>query len=253
VISKLRKELLAEARVYRLYQVQPDANATVILRLAENDAPLLLEKSVGRGKVLLCTTTADCEWSDIPRHPIFPLLMHQAVTYLTRRPFERSGLVGETLALPLADPTEPSVTFRDPRGKDIIVQAAPRDGQLTAELAEPEQVGFYSVRQGKSPQTTFVAINPNTVESDVAALAPLDLQASLKNLPVRLLDGNQLSGDIRNSRIGREFWQWALTLALAVFALESLLAWYFSRRIARANSLQAVREELLSPRRHDAV
>jgi Aerotolerance regulator N-terminal len=63
-----RKALLT-SRVYRHGLVSPRGHG-VLLRLL-GGAPLLIERRLGRGRVLLWTTTIDRDWTDLPVRPAF--------------------------------------------------------------------------------------------------------------------------------------------------------------------------------------
>ena len=71
----------------------------------ENGAPALVEAEVGRGRVLLLTTTVDREWTDLPIRPGFLPLVQESDAISGRRPLGRRGrrhlLVGERRELAL--------------------------------------------------------------------------------------------------------------------------------------------------------
>ena len=55
--------------------------ARIVLRY-ENGAPALVDAEVGRGRVLLLTTSVDREWTDLPIRPGFLPLVQEAARYL---------------------------------------------------------------------------------------------------------------------------------------------------------------------------
>jgi hypothetical protein len=80
-----RGEGLASARFFKFLLLEPvpdTAGATVILRY-ESGAPALVEKTVGKGRVMLLGTTIDREWTDLPIRAGFLPLIEQAARRLS--------------------------------------------------------------------------------------------------------------------------------------------------------------------------
>jgi hypothetical protein len=75
-------------------RVKPAADAKV-LAAAPNGKPLLLEKTLGRGIVLMFTSAADRDWGDWPQSRLFVPLVHQMLGYLTDRLPENQRVRGE--------------------------------------------------------------------------------------------------------------------------------------------------------------
>jgi len=247
---------VGETRIRRFFRVAPGADGRSILKVAgaQPEAPLLLEKKIGRGKVLLFTSTADRAWNNLPAHPAYPILMHEAVTYLTTRAHERPFIVGEPLVVPLSQQSiETSVAFALPDGEELPVQVTEQEGRRVARCERTDLPGFYEMRAGDPRTPVVLAVNPESRESDVKALAAPDLAKALADLPVRVLaPGENLAAAIRESRIGRPLWQLLLALALAVLALEGYLARRFSRRMAVADSSAAFGGRIEGVRRRAA-
>ena len=87
--AKIPEEARSYARVQRVIKVKPDPKASTILSLSDSELPLLLEKKVGLGTVLLFTTTADRAWSNFAVHPLFPMMIQQATCLLYTSPSPR--------------------------------------------------------------------------------------------------------------------------------------------------------------------
>ena len=231
-LSALPKELLAEARVFRYVKVKPESDARVILRCGDAGDPLLLEKSIGRGKVLLLATSANRAWNDLAVNPVYPILLQDMTTYLTRQPWEQAVTVGSPVVLPLAaDQPGQSAVIRDPDGRPTTVQVARREGQPVAELPAAAKPGFYELHGGGAGAVR-VAANVDARESQAAGLNSRELGVALRGTRARVLE-NDASAEaaIRESRVGTELWRYLLLAALALFVTESLLARRFSRRM----------------------
>ena len=250
-LEALPAELINAARFTQYIRSELLPGGRVILKFAGTEDPLLAEKGIGRGHVLLFTSTADRAWNNLAINPIYPILLQQAVTYLSRQEYERSFTVGEPLTLTLPRQTlQASILFRDPGGKDFPIQVTERDGQKAVTLARPEQQGFYEARYASGMPPLVAAVNMDPTESDVRSLVGTALARAFKGVPVRLVAwGDDLESSIRQSREGYTLWRELMLLGLIFLALESFLAHRFSRRIAGTQPRQeTAREELLGAR-----
>ncbi|HPD16142.1 MAG TPA: BatA domain-containing protein [Planctomycetota bacterium] len=249
-LEGLPPELLGAARFTQYVKAELLDGGRTILKFAGTDDPLLAEKSLGRGRVLLCTSTADRDWTNFVVNPVYPIVLHQAVTYLSRQEHERSFAIAEpiTLTLPRAN-VQANVLIRDPAGKDFPLQVSERNGQRAITLARPELPGFYEARYAAGMPPIVVAVNVEPAESDVRSLLGRDLAKAFLGTPVRLVDwGDDLEMAIRTGRVGHELWRTLMILGLAMLGLESFLAWYFSRRMVGAAARAATKDELLGGR-----
>src|SRR5262245_38001091 len=83
-----RGEGLASARFFQFLLLAPVPEAPgrrIVLRY-ESGAPALVDAEVGRGRVLLLTTSVDREWTDLPIRPGFLPLEQEAARYLAAVP-----------------------------------------------------------------------------------------------------------------------------------------------------------------------
>ena len=240
-VDLLPADLMGDARIQRYFRIILGPTGRAILKVAGADTPLLSERAIGRGKVLLFTTTADRAWNNLPTHPYFPVMMAEAVTYLTTQSHERPFVVGEPVVVPMpARSTTTSVAFRGPTGREAAVQVTERDGRRVAAFDQDDLPGFYEMRQEPGMPPVVVAVNVEARESDVRMLTSDSLATALSGLPARILPtGEDVVSTIRESRVGRELWHTLMALALAILALEALLAWKFSRQMDVAESAPA--------------
>jgi len=252
-LEGLPKALMNEARFQQFFRIKLADSARPILALAGagKDAILLAEREIDRGKVLLFTSTASRKWTAFPGHPLFPILLHQAVSYLTRQVHERPFTVGDPMLLPLpATTTQMTALFRDPDGKESPIQVTEREGQKYLKFEEAVLPGFYDIKYAADAPPIVVAVNVNPVESDVRVLSAEALASALKGLPVRTVPwGEELGEIIQQTRVGRELWRYFMLAALAVLALEAFLANRFTRRISPGGTREErpdAREAILS-------
>jgi len=220
----------------------------VLLKLAASGDPILLEQAVGRGQVLLFASTADRRWSNMAINPLYPILLQQATTFLTRVPAERALLVNEPITLPLpADQAGASVKLTDPTGASHTVTAGLRDGAALVQWDETSVPGFYRIEVGGESQNTLVAVNVDPAESDVKTLTGAELATAVDNSGARAVDGRQsLAAVIQRNRVGTELWLIPAALALLLMVLEGMVARWQTVRNTRRETQTARREALLA-------
>ena len=141
--------------------VEPSEADRVLMRLADG-TPLLVDRALGSGRVLLFTSSLDKEWNDLPLQPAFVPLMAGIANYLLGGAgFTSEADLGTTLgvrALGFA-----GAQIFDPSGDAALGLGAGSDDVLL------DQVGFYEVVGGGTSE--LVAVNFDARESD---LAPVD-------------------------------------------------------------------------------
>ena len=216
-------------------EVKPDLETTTILSLSESNLPLLLEKKVGLGSVLMFTTTADDKWSNLPLHPLFPMLMQQAVTHLTSRPGHNNALVGDLVQLPIEGQQEgATVTLRIPdpdNNESMAVKLIVHEGEVVCPI-EASVSGFFSVEAKDGPPVS-IAVNVDSVEADTREVKSDDWEQILEGSTSKVIprQSNKLADIVEESRKGMEISRTLLVLALAIFILQGFLAKLFTNRM----------------------
>jgi len=133
----------------------------VLLEL-DTGAPLLVERRIGDGRVLVYTSTLDREWNDLPVQPVFvPLLAGLANHMLGGAGFSSEAPLGGVLSV-RALGMEGGQIF-DPDGRRALGL-----GGGTSDIVL-DRVGFYEVQGGG--RTEVVAVNPDPRESDLTRVA----------------------------------------------------------------------------------
>ncbi|HEV3032064.1 MAG TPA: BatA domain-containing protein [Polyangia bacterium] len=181
---------LASARFFQFMLMEPVPDApgrSVVLRY-ENGAPALVASDVGRGRVLLLTTTVDREWTDLPIRPGFLPLMQEAARFLAGAPGSDSVsalTVGQRREIGVgAEDTRIEIVKADgqsrwltPESRQAAARAAEAHGRRTVTFAETDEPGLYRVRASRADGTvveraseSFV-VNLDPAESNPARLA----------------------------------------------------------------------------------
>jgi hypothetical protein len=194
-------------------------DARIIVRLGDQ-TPLLLEKRLGEGRVVLLTSGLDNLTNDFPLHPAFVPFIEQMARYLAGS--ERQGgaqVVDAYLELRNAKEKGQGVEVTDPDGKRPLTlsQAA------TAQSFQLTEAGYYQLRLADGRQNE-VAVNPDPKESNLDVI-PDDVIALWQGK-----GGDEGSpqasaaGPIPPRKVPQSFWWYVMLLVLASAIVESLIA-----------------------------
>ena len=158
-----RMDEVRRARFYRHVAVQPQGGDRVLMRLDEG-GPLLVEHTLGAGRVMLYGSSLDREWNDLPVQPVFVPMIAQLAAYLAgdhQVSFEaRLGAALSARAMGFA-----GAQVFAPDG-DMALGIA---GAGAGDDVLVDQIGFYEVVG--AGRTELVAVNVDPRESDPAAMA----------------------------------------------------------------------------------
>jgi len=204
-------------KFYFAVRVDP-GDARVVARLTDQ-MPLLLEKKIGEGKVLLFTSGLDNITNDFPLRPIFVPFVEQTALYLsgTQR---RSGSRTVDSFLELRNSKEQSIGVEviDPEGRrPLSLKEA-----TSAETFQLTRAGFYEIKLANG-RHDVIGVNPDRRESN---LEPLPEET------LALWRGNSGTGADKaaGSGAGQEhtqpysLWWYIMFLALAAAFAESLIS-----------------------------
>src|ERR1700722_14542683 len=201
--------------------------AQVALRLADQ-TPLLLEKPLGKGRVLLFASGFDRLTTDLPLHPQFVAFVDRLASYL-------SGRASRISALSVGD----SVDLRpDPAVRGSAVVVAP-GGPHPLDLRQARGVrtwplpaaGFYALTLADS-RHDLVAANISRLESDLTQASPDKLklwQAASdegQNIKAANAGTTYFTGAtaINREESVHNLWWYAMCLLLVAVVAESLVA-----------------------------
>lgn len=219
------------------------APAAVLARFTDAErSPALIERALGRGRVLLFTSSLDLDWNDWARavDGSYVVALLEWAQYAARRDQEAANFVtGETLRLSLpADQYEPSATFKSPAYPDDAAVVA-RISETSVSVGEPfnlegpaaKRIGRYTAeltRRGGDGETRILAVNANPIESDLAVASSAELSDALGSVRHEyLLAADAFARGESESR--REFWPTLLIALAALLVSEQALAWKFGQ------------------------
>jgi hypothetical protein len=204
-------------KFYFAVRVDP-GGSRVVARLTDQ-TPLLLEKKIGEGNVLLFTSGLDNLTNDFPLHPIFVPFVEQTARYLSGTQ-SRSGVRVVDSFLELRSSKEQSVSVEviDPDGhRPLSLKEA-----ATAQTYQLTRAGFYELQLANG-RHDVVGVNADRRESNLDVI-PDDV--------LSLWRGNSGAGAAQATAAGQaqeqtkpfSVWWYIMILVLAAAVAESLVA-----------------------------
>ena len=205
------------------YAVAVDAaNSRVVARLTDG-TPLLLDKKIGEGRVLLFASGLDNLTNDFPLRPSFVAFVEQTARYLSGAE-RRSGarLVDSFLELRTAqehDQTQAlGVEIVDPDGRRPLSLGE----AATTQSFRLTRAGFYQIRLANGRQNV-VGVNPDRRESNLDVM-PDDVQALWRGGPHQSQRTASAPGQAAQPEEPYGLWWYIMMVALAAALSESYLA-----------------------------
>ena len=221
VFQESHRAGLVSVQFYSYWKLRPRQGSTVLARFDES-SPALVERTLGKGRVLVFASSLDRVWTDFPLRNAYVPFWHKLAGYAAGWSASAAAMtVGEILGSEQDEvKSEPGSTSRwnivDPNGHRVI-----RLDQETPDFVELKFPGHYEIRKNK--RTDWVAVNSDPRESDLEQVPAEKLLASFRaERPTR-------SSSPQATSVGQEehrqpLW-WLLLLAAAlVLGIESLVA-----------------------------
>lgn len=213
-----------------------------VARFANNQAALL-ERPLGRGRVMTFTTPVSDPltpvgrepWNALPtQNPPWPFvaLTNQLVGYLSQsEAAELNFKAGETVSLPLA-PSQQVTDFvlKEPSGEALRRTLPP--GEDTIRISTTERLGNYRVAAGgrSGALDEGFSINAAAALSQLTRVDPASITAALPKERVHLAHSlDDVEQYVNIGRRGRELFSWAIALVALIWTSEHLLANRFYR------------------------
>jgi hypothetical protein len=204
-------------KFYFAVRVDP-GDSRVAARLTDQ-TPLLLEKKIGEGSVLLFTSGLDNLTNDFPLHPIFVPFVEQTARYLSGTQ-NRSGARVVDSFLELRSSKEQSVNVEviDPDGhRPLSLKEA-----ASAQTYQLTRAGFYELQLAKG-RHDLIGVNADRRESDLAVI-PDDVLSLWRGNPGAGAAQAAAAGQVREQTKPYSVWWYIMLLVLAAAVAESLLA-----------------------------
>ena len=192
--------------------------ARVAARLTDQ-TPLLLEKRIGEGRVLLFTSGLDNLTNDFPLHPVFIPFIDQTARYLSGMETRAgSRIVDSFLELRTAKEQSVGVEVVDPEGKrPLSLKEA-----TAAQSFQLARAGFYQIRLANGRED-LIGVNADRRESDLDVI-PKDVLALWTGNTGNESQQASSATVTQDQKKPYSLWWYAVLLLLVATIAESLLS-----------------------------
>lgn len=226
--------------IYRYWQIDQikEKGVDTVITLSDG-RPMLLERTVGEGRVLLCVTPFSdpldpTAWNLFAGPDAWPavMTMYQSATYLVGGLNVRLNyLAEETVVLPLG-PTDPRGAYQlfAPDGLHFPIQVESTDRRIV--FSTTDQIGNYKVGTGgergvhRGFSVNFAPDQTRLVRTDRETLDTIFGEHEFRIARNR----RQLEGDQHAGRVGMELFPLLIVLAAIALAGEHFIANRFYRQ-----------------------
>jgi Aerotolerance regulator N-terminal/von Willebrand factor type A domain len=203
-----------DVRFYQAVRIKAD-QARVAARLGD-ETPLLVERQLGEGRVLVFTSTFDNISNDFPLHASFVPFVEHTANYLARQEEGPANYtVGAYLELRQTKEQGAAVEVLDPKGeRALTLQEATHAQNMPLTMA-----GFYDLKR-PSGAHELIAVNADRHESDLD-LIPAETLALWQNTaqgPRTAVSGGE---PVQPKPV--ELWWYVVAAVLVLAVAESLL------------------------------
>ena len=233
------------ARFYSYRSLSAAKDASVLARF-DTGEPALVERTAGRGRVIMFASTLDLNWSDLALKPMFLPFVHQLGRHLSGFREQPAWLtIGQVLdvdAAEIAAGATSGSAARAAAGRTILTpsgqrrdltSAAPAPGTTTPPAAALEltEQGFYEIRVvGKDAAAPVVAAsNVSLAESNLDRMDPQELVAAVTGNGTTGSAGGQDVLPDEAQELAQRVWWYLLFAGILLLIAETVLAHRYSR------------------------
>ena len=204
-------------KFYFAVRVDP-GDSRVAARLTDQ-TPLLLEKKIGEGSVLLFTSGLDNLTNDFPLHPIFVPFVEQTARYLSgTQSHSGARVVDSFLELRSSKEQSVSVEVIDPDGhRPLSLKEA-----SSAQTYQLTRAGFYELQLANG-RHDVIGVNADRRESNLDVI-PDDALSLWRGNPGGGAAQAAAAGQTQEQTKPFSIWWYIMMLVLAAAVAESLLA-----------------------------
>ena len=235
------------ARFYSYRGLKAAKDGTVLARF-DTGEPALVEKAIGRGRVMMFASTIDLSWNDLALKPVFLPFVHQLGRHLSGFREQPAYLtIGEVLDITGAEVAAgaTSSATRSDGGRTVLAPSGQRrdlspsapgatgdktGAGVTAALELAEQ-GFYEIRAaGREPGPVIVAAaNVSLAESNLDRMDPKELVAGVTGNGAAGSAGAQDVLPDEAQELAQRVWWYLLFAGILLLIAETVLAQRLSR------------------------
>ncbi len=236
----------SSARFYSYRTLGAAKDASVLARF-DTGEPALVERTAGRGRVIVYASTLDLNWNDLALKPMFLPFVHQLGRHLSGFKEQPAWLtIGQVLDIDAAEIAAGATSgsaARAAAGRTILTPAGQRrdlaqpvaavpggTAPATAALELTEQ-GFYEIRGAgrESGPMIVAASNVSLAESNLDRMDPKELVAAVTgNSPTGSTSAQDVLPD-EAQELAQRVWWYLLFAGILLLIAETVLAHRYSR------------------------
>jgi len=238
LLADIQRLDIDRVRIYRRHQFEPDKGspASVLLRV-EGGASLAVEKSLGRGRVIVQTIPLGLAWSSLPLSHSYVVMVHEWLWYLTETGLvKRNLLPGELLqASQPSDSSNGSGSLETPAGRQAQLVGEEEGGRLVFRYAKTLYPGEYRLAIAgatQDPRIEKFLVNRDPLESDLTPLSEEQIK-SLTETGGLTFGSDPLSqpdGDRQIAAPPKALAQSLLMVLVLLMAIEATVAFWLARQ-----------------------
>lgn len=226
---------LAAARIYNHYRVTPPtdtaaAAASRTLVSYATGAPMLLERKVGRGRVMLVTTTLGAGWNSMPVHQAYqPFLLRLVNELVGNIAVPRNVAQGKPMIADLP-PGDGELFFTTPDAKLEPVKPVTVGSRRFVRYEAARTPGVYELQDSSGKVLASFVVAGDTRESDLRGLEPAGVAKLEKAVGGKVAyDDAGLRSALWREGDGAEVSGLFLLAVALMLALDAFLTWVWFR------------------------
>ena len=228
IFQDLHKAAVASTQFYGYWRMSARDDATVLARFDEGD-PALVERAVGKGKIIVFASSLDPVWTDFPLRSAYVPFWYRVAQYTAGWKSAPAALrINRVIPVEASTGEESgssgSWNVIDPHGQRVL--GLDQDNPDFIQLKIP---GHYEIRSNK--KTDWVAVNTPPEESDLTGVSLEEFQAVFVPREARVEESSLEASVLERDR-QQSLWWLLLIVACLVFMAE----WWVANR-SRSTSL----------------
>jgi len=222
--SKSRGDL-SQGKFFQIHPCRPGQGVVTVAKFSNGNSAIL-EKPLGKGKVMAFSFGLEPQATDLPLKAVFVPLMHQLLLYLSTQPgpLDTDYLVGQSVdrAVPSSGGSAPqTLTLLGPDSSRTYLEPKVLGSQSWVSIPNVDKAGIYRILSGEKLLDAF-AVNLDTRESDLSRFSEQELR---RLFPKARIVRPEQSLSVLQAQVGgkREIWKLLLVLMLLLAVVEMLL------------------------------
>lgn len=227
--------------IFRHWQLDKLAEGANTIIPFSNNQPALIERPVGRGRVMTLTTSISdpasrpserdyVPWNLLPtgddRFPFY-LLANTLARYLVGSDQQHLNYLAGTPAVVQLEAAarQPMYLLTTPRGDQL--RTPPSEGGESLVVTSTEEPGNYAIQSGGGDEQVRLGFSVNLPSSvsELAGASDDDLQAAFGSTPYRLAHNrDEIDRSISAGRVGQELFPYVIVFLVLILAGEQVLS-----------------------------